>query len=231
MPKLYVRAALLQLAAICLLNLGIHGAPQNSGPITQRISDDKGAYVVRPGDELEMQFFYNPELNEKLVVRPDGKISLQLIGEVQAAGFMLPDLEKAIGTQYGDQLQHPQVTIVVRTFAQERIFVDGEVGRPGMQSLQSGKTLLQALSDAGGTKDTGLLREVRIIRQNNGGKPVLLTADVKAVLSHSNAEDLRLQPNDIVFVPRSKIANVNSWIDQYIRKNIPITFGLFSNGL
>lgn len=188
-------------------------------------------YVVRTGDELELQFFYNPELNERVVVAPDGRIALQLIGDISASGLALPDLKNTIEAKYQDQLQHPEVNVVVRAFGQERVFVDGEVGHPGMQSIQAGKTLLQAISDAGGAKETGLLKEVKIIRQDSDRKPVVLTANIRDVIRHKDgAEDLQLQPNDIVFVPRSAIANVNTWVDQYLRRNIPITFGLFNNG-
>ncbi len=218
--------------ALCLLSGRFaHGSGYQTSVVQSGGAAAGEAYIVRPGDELEFQFFYNPELNEKVTVRPDGRVALALIGDTQAGGYTLPNLRRALAIRYENQLQHPEVNIIVRTFARERVFVDGEVGRPGMQSLQSGKTLMQAISDAGGAKDTGYLKEVKIVREANSGQPIVLTADVSAVLrQRPGAEDLRLQPNDIVFVPRTKIANVNVWVDQYLRKNIPITFGLFSNG-
>ncbi|MGI8962021.1 MAG: polysaccharide biosynthesis/export family protein [Bryobacteraceae bacterium] len=198
--------------------------------LLDRTRSQNETYIIRPGDELELKFFYNSELNEHLLVRPDGFIALQLIGDVQASGRTPQQLRLALVGLYEKDLQRPEVAIVVRAFAEQRVFVDGEVGRPGVQTLLGSKTLLQAISDAGGAKDTGCLTDVKIIRGVNSGKPVVLTADARAFTKNGlQGEDIALQANDVVFIPKSRIANVNTWVDQYVRKNIPITLGVLNS--
>lgn len=188
----------------------------------------KRQYMVGPGDQLEIKLFYNPELNTAVTVDPGGDISLQLIGTLHAADMSVPDLQQLIESKYGTQLAKPQVSLVVKVFGREHVFVHGEVGRPGVVELTGTMTVLQAIAGAGGLKDTAREKEVLIIRFPRGyGSPTVIKADLRGTLhGQEPMSDLVLAPMDQVFVPRSKIANVNLWVDQYIRKNIPVTAGV-----
>ena len=86
----------------------------------------------RAGDQLEVKFFYNPELNEQVIVRPDGRISLQLANEIMVAGLTPLELTDLLKKKYSTEISKPEITIIVRTFTSQRVFVDGEVNRAGL---------------------------------------------------------------------------------------------------
>jgi len=103
--------------------------------------------------------------------------------------------------------------------------VDGEVGHPGAVELNGGVTALQAVASTGGVKNTARLDSVIIIRRVDG-HPVAVPVNLKAALEGTDFEqDVQLRPYDVVFVPRSQISDVNLFIDQYFRQNVPIPFG------
>jgi protein involved in polysaccharide export with SLBB domain len=102
--------------------------------------------------------------------------------------------------------------------------VDGEVTKSGMVTLVGFTTVLQAISQAGGVKDTARTTEVIVIRRGADNKPLVIPVNLdKAIDGTDMGQDIVLRPFDIVYVPKSPIANVNKWVDQYIRKNIPIS--------
>jgi protein involved in polysaccharide export with SLBB domain len=204
-------------------------AGQEAARPDRPVPDQDRTYQIRVGDILDIKFFYNPELNElALPVRPDGLIALQLVGDVPVAGLTPRAVHDQLIQAYSKQLKDPEIAVIVRVFSFQKVFVDGEVGRPGVVDLNGPKTVFQAIAEAGGLKDTARTSDILVIRRGEGSKPVLLATNLEAILRKDPAgEELTLRPYDIVYVPRSKIANVNRWMDQYIRKNIPITFGFF----
>jgi len=179
-------------------------------------------YTMQVGDLLGVKFYQNPDLNEEVVVRPDGKISLQLVGDVQAAGLTPDDLAADLTKKYTGELATPRISIIVRQFGGQRVYVSGEVTKPGEVILQGGMTLYQAIQDRGGFLNTAHRKQVIVVRRGPNGKPEGHVVDLRPVEDGFHpAEDVPLQPYDEVFVPRSKIANVNVWVEQYITKNIP----------
>jgi polysaccharide biosynthesis/export protein len=182
-------------------------------------------YILQGGDELEITFFYNPELNAKTVIRPDGIISLQLIGDVKAGGEAPSKVQQAIRERYSKIIREPEVTVTVKTFSQQ-IYVGGEVTLPQMVNLGSGKTALQAILAAGGFKDTAEMRSVLVLR--GIGQPEFRAIKVdlmKPFLSKRLVKnDLRLQPNDVIYVPKTMIAKVDQFVDQYMNKIVPSKF-------
>jgi len=205
------------------------GAPSvgpRGGPPNGAAGRDPGPeYRIQVGDQLEIKFFYSPELNEQVIVRPDGRISLQLIPEIVAADLTLAMLAKQLTERYAADLNQPQVTIIVREFGMQRVFVDGEVGSPGMVPILGRMTALQAISRAGGMKDTARSTEVIVIRRGEADTPVAIRVDLKKARDGSElAQDIDLAPLDIIYVPRSRIANVNLFVDQYIRKVLPFSW-------
>jgi protein involved in polysaccharide export with SLBB domain len=180
-------------------------------------------YKIQVGDQLDIKFFYNAELNEQVIVRPDGRISLQLVQEVVATGLTPAELTKVLVEKYGAELQKAEITVIVRSFGAQKIYVDGEVFKPGMFPILGVMTALQAISQAGGMKETAQAREVLIIRRGAGNRPMAFPVSLDKALDGTDmSQDIALAPFDIVYVPRSAITNVNIWVDQYIRRNIPI---------
>src|SRR5512133_2841851 len=121
-------------------------------------------YRIHAGDSLDVKFYYNPELNETVTVRPDRKISLQLVHDVMAAGFTPEELSQILADKYRKEVKKPVITVIVRTFNGHKVYVDGEVTRPGMQAMVEEMTLLQSVSGAGGFKPTARLNEILVLR-------------------------------------------------------------------
>lgn len=185
-----------------------------------RLSDQ---FVFAPGDELAVKFFYAPELNEEVVVRPDGRISLQLVPEVMVAGQTPSQLAEMLKQSYTAELNRPQVAVIVKSISAREIYVDGEVARPGMVGFTSPISILQAISIAEGASDRAQLEQVLIIRRIVDSAPLVIQANISNVLDGSDTtQDIYLLPNDIVYVPRKQISNVNIWVDQYVRQNLPL---------
>ena len=198
-------------------------APQGSPPAAAADSE----YRIQVGDQLDIKFFFNPELNEQVTVRPDGRISLQLIPELVVSDMTPAALTKQLTQLYATDLKQPRVTVIVRGFGSQRVFVDGEVGKPGMVPILGLMTALQAIAEAGGMTKTARQSEVIVIRRGAPGKPITFSVDLKKAHDGSDlSQDIALAPFDIIYVPRSRVANVNLWMDQYIRQNIPIPFSI-----
>jgi protein involved in polysaccharide export with SLBB domain len=176
-------------------------------------------YVIHAGDQLDIKFFFNPELNESVVVRPDGKISLQLIDEIQASGLQPSELDQKLTDLYSKELRKPVLTVIVRSFSGQRVYVGGEVNRQGLITLQPGLTVLQAVFQSGGFMETAQPAETLIIRKGPDNKPVPLRIDLAEVIAASDPNaDFQLQPDDIVFVPKSAIAKANKFVRQYVEE-------------
>lgn len=187
-------------------------------------------YEIAVGDVLEIDFFRATNLNRVRTVGPDGDIYLPLIGKIRAAGRTVDDLTDDLLQQYAADVVEPQITVSVQDYSSVRIYVGGEVNSPGMSGYRGGLTLVQAVMNAGGFTDRARLTEVVLIRKQDDGSPVGTKVNVKDILRKARFDqDVALAPSDIVFVPRSRVANVNLFVAQYIRDNIPIPIFLGFN--
>jgi protein involved in polysaccharide export with SLBB domain len=183
----------------------------------------RATYVIRPGDELSIRFFHTPELDVDLPVRPDGRISLPLASSVQAAGRTPEELADELAARLASELRDPAIAVVVRTFTAQVVHVGGEVRRAGVVPLTDGLTLLQAITEAGGLLDTGKRKQVILIRGSGSGAPVARSVDLRPVLTGEDpGSNVPLEPQDIVYVPRTRIANVNRFMQQYLWENFPV---------
>lgn len=178
---------------------------KNNGLKARNIDED--TYVIQPGDTLSIKFFFNPELNEEnLIVRPDGRISLQLIHEVTAANLTAPQLTALLAEKYQGQLKNPEIAVIIRSVREPyRIYVDGQVTSPGQFEIVGSLSVLQAIALAHGLRqDTAQEDEVVVIRRNQDGHPFVINVDLKAALTGKDlSQDIQLLPYDFVYVPRS----------------------------
>jgi polysaccharide biosynthesis/export protein len=175
------------------------------------------AYVIQPGDQLDIKFYFNQELNESVIVRPDGKISLQLVNEVQAGGLAPEELDELLTRKYSQELKKPEITVIVKSFAGQRIYVGGEVNQQREMELLAGMTVLQAVFQAGGFKESASPENTILIRQGPSNEPVPIRIDLKnAMYGQGDGARLVLRPNDIVYIPKSAIAEANKFVQQYI---------------
>ena len=187
------------------------------------------AYNIAIGDKLSVKLFYNPDLNQDVTVQPDGKVSLLLVHEVKVVGLSSEELRKLLTENYSKYLQQPELSVVVTEAVGNRFYVGGEVGKPSMEMLTSPTTVLQAVQTAGGFLPTAKLDEVIVLRRGPGNKPFEITLNAeKAMKGIDLSQDIYLKPYDMVLVPRSNIANVDLWIDQYVGRTVGAIGGDFA---
>jgi len=192
-------------------DLGKEGLPkfsENRSPKdTKFVSPDDEQYLIKTGDTLSIKFFFNPELNEQdLIVRPDGRISLQLIHEVEAAALTAPQLTSLLAERYKGQLKNPEIAVIVRSVKEPpHVFVDGQVNSPGAIEIVGSLNVLQAIALASGFKpDTAKKDEVIVMRQDQSGHTFVIKLDIAAALSGEDlSQNIQLFPDDFVQVPRS----------------------------
>jgi polysaccharide export outer membrane protein len=187
---------------------------------TQMAAEPESRLVFAPGDAVEVKFFYTPDLNSNQIVRPDGTISLQLIGDVQAAGKTPLEFQNELIRLYSPQLKKPDITVVAGNLKSRHIAVNGEVFRPGAFDMTTRMTVLDAIGQAGGFKDTAAIGNVMVLRYKNN-RYVGCALNMKNAFAGKEVEPFWLEPNDIVYVPKTGIAKVNQWVDQHINKMIP----------
>lgn len=177
---------------------------------TQPASD----YRLRKGDKLNIKFLYQPELSEAaLVVRPDGKISLPMIDELKAEGLTVRELKTALEKAYREVLLDPEITVNVVEFVAPRIFVGGEVAKPGSYDLRLGQTLLQAVILAGGFTNNAHRKQVLHARPINDREFKVVAIDVTKLLKAGDKkQEIMLQDGDYVYIPDSKLSKFSNVI-------------------
>jgi protein involved in polysaccharide export with SLBB domain len=184
---------------------------------------DQQTYHIQPGDHLAVSFYLSPEFNDEVPVGPDGRITLRLIGSIPAAGMTPSELAGQIDKDYLSELRSPDVAVIVKNMPGRQVYVQGQVNHPGAFPLEPGMTALQALADAGGVTQDAADSNVVLIRRDACGRPTGERLDLaSAVDDPGKGEDAALLPYDVLVVPRSRIANMDLFVQQYIRGLLPI---------
>lgn len=188
---------------------------------------DRVAYRITPGDSLRIEHPFNDELNRAAVVRPDGYITLPLIGDLQVADRTPAEARALIEERYTGTVRTPRVTLAVDNAANQKVCVGGEVVNPGMFPLSEGLTALRAVALAGGPRGTARMRSVVVLRDRGGREPQYLLVNLHRASDRLSGEgDLRLQAKDMIFVPRTTIATMDAFVDQYLNQLIPFSKNL-----
>lgn len=158
-------------------------------------------YVIGPEDMLDINVWKEPDVSRLVPVRPDGRISLPLINDVQAAGLSPQHLAATIAEKLRKYLNEPQVTVIVTAINSQRVFVVGEVVRAGVFPLLPGMTVLQALASSGGFTTFADVKKIHVVRLRNG-KQLELPFNYRDVLKGDNPEqNIKLEPGDTIVVP------------------------------
>lgn len=181
--------------------------------------------VLAPGDQIDVKFFYAEELNELLQpIRPDGAISLQLVGDVVAQGKTPAQLRKELRELYAPHLRNPEVAVIVRTLVNRKVYVGGQVNSPGLVEMPGQMTALEAIMHAGGFVGESAEPDDVVLIRHKDGRRYGLKLQFAAALDGEAYQPFFLEPYDIIHVPESTIAKVTTWIDQHINQVIPIGF-------
>ena len=159
------------------------------------------AYVIGPEDILEISVWQNQDLTRTVTVRPDGMISLPLVGDVQVAGFTPERAKQEINKSLKPFVGDPIVAVIVQAINSWRIYVQGEVRTPGVFPIQRHTTLSQAIPMAGGFTEFAKKRKIQVIRNKDGQSRMIKVNYNKIVSGKRPEEDILLHPGDTIIVP------------------------------
>lgn len=220
---IFLRLFVLILCVACSTKQTSTEIPQDAefprAPEVLTIKDPFGDYRLLPGDSIEVKFFYHPKLNERLYVGPDGKISLQLIDDILAAGLTTSQLDEVLTQEYSRYLKNCSISVIVREFSGFKVYVGGEVTHPGFLDLGGNMTIMQSILGRGGHLRTAKIKNVVLIRKGPGGKPVAMTVDLSPVIAGENLEnDVYLMPSDIVFLPKTWVAKAGDFTSMVMNR-------------
>jgi polysaccharide biosynthesis/export protein len=178
------------------------GAPKAPAtpPATGNTAAVPPGYLIGADDVLGVLFWREKDISADVIVRPDGKITLPLLNDVQAAGLTTDQLRAALTTAAARYVEDPNVTVVVRQINSRRVFITGQIGKPGPYVLSPNMTVLQLIAMAGGLTEFADSKNILIMRTENG-KPVALRFNYKEVLERKNLkQNIELQAGDTILV-------------------------------
>lgn len=161
---------------------------------------DPNSFVIGNDDVLAINVWKEPDFSQKIQVRSDGKISLPLLGEVQATGRTPLQLEHDIATRLLNYMTKPQVTVMVEQINSKKFNILGQVAKPGPYSLALAPTIVDAIAIAGGPRDFAKQKSIYILRQNPSGGESRITFNYKDFLK-GKIQNVKLEPHDTVVVP------------------------------
>jgi polysaccharide export outer membrane protein len=159
-------------------------------------------FVLGPDDVIAVSVWKEPDISRVIPVRSDGKISLPLVGELQASGETPRQLEQEIGAKLQSFISEPEVTVIVQEAKSQRFNILGQVARPGSYLLTNSNTVLDAIAMAGGFRDFAKRKSIYVLRQNSDGTQERLPFNYKDVIQGKNADqNVKLKPRDTVVIP------------------------------
>ena len=209
----------------CSSNPGYRSAARSDLFEPHEVAGVLPEYRLGFGDVVEIKFFRNSQFNESLKVRPDGRISLAKVGELQVNGMTPSQLDSVVTSVYAEFIRDPDVTVIVREFAGYKFYVLGEVGSPGGYPVERNMTILQAIASAGGPKLSAKLNSVAIIRRAQGTDIEARIFDLSKTLNDDPRRilenDIFIQPHDIIYVPKTAIASVSDFMGQLYSGFLP----------
>jgi len=189
---------------VCVLAAGgALSAAQDTAHSTDQARPDPLVYRIGPGDVLQIEVYKEPDASvQSITVRPDGKISMPMAGEVPVVDLTPAELEKTLSAKLGELIRSARVTVMVREVNSQKIYVIGEVRREGAIRVVGPMTVLQALAEAGGLTDYAKRHRIYILR-TGAGRQLVLPFDYNAVVRGQKVDqNVVLHANDTVIVPR-----------------------------
>ncbi len=189
-------AARSQIAPVHVMSAGSSAA----APAASQPHDT--SFVIGNDDVLAINVWKEPEISRSIPVRSDGKISLPLVGEVQAAGRTPVVLEAEIASRLKNYISEPEVTVIIQQINSQKFNVLGQVVHPGLYVMANSPTVLDAIALAGGFRDFAKQKSIYVLRQNPDGTQSRLSFNYKEVVNGVNpAQNVKLQARDTVVVP------------------------------
>jgi polysaccharide export outer membrane protein len=171
-------------------------------PVKGSAKPHDDSFVIGNDDVLSINVWKEPDLSRSIPVRSDGKISLPLIGELQATGRTPLKLEQEIAGKLQPYLEEPEVTVIVQQINSEKFNILGQVAKPGSYAINNSATVLDAIALAGGCRDFAKRGSIYILRRNPDGSESRIPFNYKDVIKGKNmAQNIKLRPHDTIVVP------------------------------
>lgn len=189
------------LLALAVLFLALSCASQNTGLPRLQTEVPPEAYVIGPEDVLEISVWQNQDLSRTVTVRPDGRISLPLISDIQAAGLTPEELKNQIAARLKPYMEMPNVSVIVQQINSWRIYLQGEVRSPGVYPLRSQTRISQAIAMAGGFTEFAKKGKIRVVRKIRGATEYIDVNYNDILWNKSVQDDIYLRPGDTIIVP------------------------------
>jgi protein involved in polysaccharide export with SLBB domain len=202
--------------------------PQDGGYAASAPADE---YRLGPGDQLAITYPYTPELNYEGTIGPDGRLTVPLIDPLPVAGLTVTEVAQMLSQALRGAriVADARPSVAVRTYG-AAVYVGGEVRTPGAVRLTGPMDVMRAVIMAGGALETAHSKRVVVIRRTPDGTPSLRYVDLRAYVKNGGVgQSEMLQPEDVVFVPRSSVAEANLWIEQHINRMLPFSRSLNYN--
>ncbi len=178
------------------------------------VTPAQARYVIGVDDILYIQLYGDPSMTGHWEVREDGNIKYPLLGEVKSAGYTLSEFNDSLTEKLKKYYQDPQVTVTVGTYGSCKVFVLGQVARPGVYYYKREASVLEILLLAGGALDSGKKSSVVVIRQLES-TPQIMRVNIDKVIDEGLvALNIPVRPHDIVFVPKTFITNLNDFLNK-----------------
>jgi polysaccharide biosynthesis/export protein len=214
-------------------NLETSSLPMNHAPSDVSKADDSNAgvlstqpsrpvptlqrryprYRVETGDALSIQFSFVPDFNQAVTVQPDGYVNLRGVGDLHVAGLTAPEIAEQVRQKYSTIMNDPIVTVTLTDFEKPYFIVGGQVGHPGKFDLRGDTTVTQAIEIAGGFTDRSKHSQVLLFRKVSDEWVEARELNMKEMLHSGDlAEDLHLQPGDMIFVPQNNISKIERFL-------------------
>lgn len=176
-------------------------------------------HVLGPGDEFEIRFPFYADLNDRILVGPDGRASLQLVNTVPLGGLTVGEATKLLNQRYAAVIRDPQASITMRTYAPEEIFVDGWVANPGLVRSDVPLTVSRAIAQAGGAKSGAHTGSILVLRRTPDGVVHYFQVAL-GNYAGATGEDPLLSNYDVVYVPQGVLGSISDFLANYL-KNVP----------
>jgi polysaccharide biosynthesis/export protein len=196
-----IMAIILMFVSLVLLPAAAIGESPDTTPGKSSLVPVQAPYIIQPNDVLEIFVWKEPDLTRKVLVRPDGRISLPLVQDLQAAGIGPSELKQRIETQLREYLSKPNVTVVVDQIRSYTVYVVGKVLKPGSISVETPITVLQALTLAGGFQDFAKDSDISVVRMTKGKSSVYPFNYKDVTRGKTPQQNIMLLSSDVVVVP------------------------------
>jgi polysaccharide biosynthesis/export protein len=169
-------------------------------------------YRLNPGDTLELDFRLSPELNQTVIIDPDGTVGLLVVGRVHLAGLTLPEARQLLLAKESEHLVKPEINVQLTNYQHLYVMVSGEVYIPQRLEMREPMTALQALNLAGGFRSTGRETSVLLYRRINDQIAEVHKLNLKIKKNSQIENDMQLQPGDLLVVQRTKVESVARYV-------------------